>query len=156
MDRLMRQKGRSGKEKRHVRLYHWLLQTPAWKSLSPNARSIYVEMLTRYAGPNSNNGRIPFSYRDGAKRLGIGKNAVSAAFVALRERGFIVQTKKGGFNVKTKNLANEWRLTEYPSDIDNTAATKDFMKWPPPTAIQNTGTVAGQYGSCSGTPVAEM
>jgi hypothetical protein len=45
---LMRRKGRSGKAPRHVRLYHWLQESPAWRSLSANARAIYVAMAYYY------------------------------------------------------------------------------------------------------------
>jgi hypothetical protein len=61
--------GRSDKEARHVRLYHSMLKSSAWKSLTANARAIYIEMASRYGGPGSNNGRIPYSVRDAAKSL---------------------------------------------------------------------------------------
>ena len=35
----------------------------AWRSLSPNARAIYVEIVERYNG--TNNGLISFSIREG-------------------------------------------------------------------------------------------
>ena len=57
------------KAARHIRLYHWLLRSEAWQSLSANARAIYIEMATRYNG--SNNGQIPFSVRDAANRAHI-------------------------------------------------------------------------------------
>lgn len=112
------------REPRHVRLYHWFLKTEAWQSLSPNARALYIEIVTRYNG--SNNGRIGFSVRDAAKLLHIGKNGAADAFVELQERGFIVVTKRSGFSLKTKK-ATEWRLTEFCCDITNIFATKDFM-----------------------------
>jgi hypothetical protein len=59
------------KESRHVRLYHWFLKSEAWRSLSPNARALYLEIVERYNG--SNNGRIGFSIRDAAEALHIGK-----------------------------------------------------------------------------------
>ena len=154
---------KSNKEKapRHVRLYHWFLKGDAWRSLSPNARAIYVEIVERYNG--TNNGRISFSIREGADLLHIGKNAAAKALLVLQERGFIVATKRGGFNLRYKDqMATEWRLTEFSSDIDATFATKDFMKWTGPEK-QNTVAVRGQTlpargqsGTCERTVVAEM
>ena len=122
--------GRSTKEPRHVRLYHWLMQTPAWKSLNGNQRAIYVEMAALYRGPGSNNGRIPYSTRQGAESLRIGKSTAARAFAALQERGFIVARIKGAFSLKLRH-ATEWRLTEFPCDVTNQSPTKDFARWPP-------------------------
>jgi hypothetical protein len=146
------------KAARHVRLYHWLLRSEAWQSLSTNARALYVEMSARYNG--SNNGRIPFSVRDAAQCLSIGKNAASAAFTALQHRGFIIATRRSAFNVKTK-MATEWRLTEFSCDIDHAFATKDFMRWSPETqntvpAAGRTVPVAGRHGTCGETVVAKI
>ena len=146
------------KESRHLRLYHWFLKSEAWKSLSPNARALYVEVVTRYNG--SNNGRIGFSLRDAAKALHIGRDAASTAFAQLQDRGFLVIAKRSAFSLKTK-LATEWRVTEFPCDVTDTLSTRDFMRWSPekhftvPVAGP-TVPVAGQHGTCSTTVVAEM
>jgi hypothetical protein len=143
------------KEARHLRLYHWFLRSGAWQSLSPNARALYVEMVARYNG--SNNGRIHMSVREGADLLRIGKNAAATALVQLQERGFIVVTRRGGFNLRHRDqMATEWRLTEFCCDLTNSFATKDFMKWVPnshftvPVAGPSVP-VAGQMGTCEGT-----
>ena len=149
------------KAPRHVRLYHWFLKGDAWRSLSPNARAIYIEIVERYNG--TNNGRISFSIREGADLLHIGKNAAAKALLVLQERGFIVTAKRGGFNLRYKDqMATEWRLTEFSSDIDANFATKDFMKWTGPEK-QNTVPVRGQtvpvrgqLGTCEGTVDAKI
>ncbi len=156
----MSKKGRSNKGPRHVRLYHWFLQTPAWKSLSGNQRAIYVDMAERYAGVGSNNGRIPYSVRDAAEGLRIGKSTAARDIGILQERGFIVPTTKGAFSLKVRH-ATEWRLTEFPCDVTHQMATKEFTRWAP--KIQNavppqngTVPVAGLIGTCSGTGSAKM
>jgi DNA-binding transcriptional regulator YhcF (GntR family) len=123
-------KGRHTREKRHVRLYHWLMQTNAWRSLDATGRAIYIEIAARYAGPGSNNGRIPYSVRDAAKTLKIGKSTAARALKQLQERGFIVAITKGAFSRKLKH-ATEWRLTEFPCDITHDLATKEFARWSP-------------------------
>jgi hypothetical protein len=144
---------------RHIRLYHWMLNSPAWQSLSPIARCLYIEMASRYAGVDSNNGRIPYSVREGAEALVIGKATAHKALGDLVERGFIVPIKAGVFTLKR---ATEWRLTEFACDVTNAAATKDFMRWEP-SEIQNkvpvaelTVPVAERDRTCSRTVVAKM
>jgi hypothetical protein len=154
----MTKRTKQQKESRHVRLYHWFLKSEAWRSLSPNARALYVEIVTRYNG--SNNGKLPFSIREAADALHIGKNAASAAFSELQEKGFLVVTKRSAFSLKTK-AATEWRLTEFPCDVTNALASREFMRWSPEkqNTVPNTGPtvpVAGQYGTCSGTVVTKM
>src|SRR4051794_8826871 len=105
-------RGRSTGEARHVRLYHWLLATPAWKSLGAVERSIYVEMAALFNG--SNNGKIVYSIRQAAESLRIGKSKAAHAIARLVDRGFIVAEVKGGFNRKARH-ATEWRLTEFAS-----------------------------------------
>jgi DNA-binding transcriptional MocR family regulator len=85
-----------------------MLKTAAWRSLSANARAIYVEMASRFGGPGSNNGRIPYSVRDAAKSLKIGKSTAARAIETLQDRGFIVEVTKGAFSLKVKH-ATEWR-----------------------------------------------
>jgi hypothetical protein len=136
VDRLLQRKGRKGTAPRHVRLYHWLLESAAWQSLEPNCRALYVEMAGRYMGQN--NGRIPYSVREAASALRSSKATAARAFAVLVDRGFIVSTKTGAFRLKVRH-ASEWRLTEHYCDVTGAEATKDFMRWHP--EIQNTGSV---------------
>jgi DNA-binding transcriptional MocR family regulator len=107
---------------------HFMLNTAAWKSLDATARAIYVHMAMRYAGPGSNNGRLPYSVREAATELHIGKTTAARALHALIDRGFIVAMQRGAFSWK-KRHATEWRLTEFASDVDGGLATKDFARW---------------------------
>jgi hypothetical protein len=121
-----------------------MMRTEAWKSLKANDIAVFLAISARYAGPGSNNGRIPFATRDGAK-MGLGKTAVSASLKRLQERGFIVCEKRGGFNLKDGKRASEWRLTDHPSDISSELATREYQQWS--AQIQNTGPVARPTGS---------
>jgi hypothetical protein len=134
---------RARTEHRHVRLYHWLMNTLAWKSLDATARAVYIEMARRYAGQGSNNGRIHYSVREAADALRIGKSTAARALNDLVDRGFVVVMKKGGFNVK-KRHATEWRLTEFPCDVSNQLSTKEFARWPEKN--QTAGPVGGLVG----------
>jgi DNA-binding transcriptional MocR family regulator len=140
--------GRNTGEPRHIRLYHWLMQTPAWRSLDAIARAIYVEIASRYAGPGSNNGRIPYSVREAAESLRIGKTTAGRAFERLQQRGFIVSMKKGAFSLKVRH-ATEWRLTEFPCDVTHALESKDFIRWVPGNSER--GPVTDPKGTRSGT-----
>ena len=70
------------------------------------ARCAYVELAARYAGPGSNNGRLPFSLREMAVKLNVSKATAQRALHKLQERGFIVEMKKGAFSYKFDMPAN--------------------------------------------------
>jgi DNA-binding transcriptional regulator YhcF (GntR family) len=131
--------GRSDRESRHVRLYHWMIETPAWRDLSGNARAIYIGISSRYRGLNSNNGRIPYSVREAATELAISPATASREFHSLTDHGFIFPVTKGAFSVKSRR-ATEWRLTEFPCDITGALASKEFARWRS-IEIQNTVSV---------------
>lgn len=120
--------GRSTGNGRYVILTHWMMHTQAWQSLSTVARSAYIELAMRYAGPGSNNGRLPYSLREMAKELNVSKMTARRALRMLQERGFIVETKRGAFSLKERH-ATEWRLTEFGCDVTDALATKDFARW---------------------------
>ena len=61
------------KEARHVRLYMSMTKTHAWRDLNCYARAGYFEISSRYGGPDSNNGRIPYSGREMAANLKLWK-----------------------------------------------------------------------------------
>jgi DNA-binding transcriptional regulator YhcF (GntR family) len=123
--------GRSKKAARHVRLYHWMTDSDAWHDLNGLERAIYCEIAKRYAGPGTNNGRIPYSVREAATEFKVSPATASRALRSLENHGFIVPVTKGAFSLK-KRHATEWRLTEHSCDMTDAIASKDFMRWQPP------------------------
>lgn len=123
-DQRQRLKGRSTDDGKHTRLYRWLTRSPAWRSLKPAERCVYLELAERFNG--SNNGRISMSLRELEERVGVSKATASRALSVLVDRGFIVQTKEGSFRRKVRH-ASEWRLTEHPTESG--PATKEFVRW---------------------------
>jgi hypothetical protein len=134
-------------------LYHYMMDSPAWKSLGPIPRAVYLDLAKRYFG--SNNGRIGYSIRCAVAEFEIGNATAKRALDALQDRGFIVAVKKGAFNVKVRN-STEWRLTQFPSNISSDMASKDFMSWTPDKnktrypQRKRTDAVAEPLGVCSG------
>ena len=115
---------------RHVRLMEFMLASNAWQSLKAVDRALYVKLSRRYRGPDSNNGKIPYSVREAAAALKVGRSTANRAFHCLADRGFIVAKTPSGFNVKGRT-STEWLLTEFPDDTLSSVniASKSFMSW---------------------------
>jgi len=127
-------RGRSKGGPSYVMLYNWLQDTPAWRSMGPYSKCLYIEIRRRYNG--TNNGAISFSYREAEELLGCSNKPVPGAFRELQERGFIVPVQKGAFSWKVRfqgvGRATTWRLGELPQDIPiPEQATHDFKNWQP-------------------------
>ena len=124
-------KGRSTTDP-FVRLPHWMLKCPAWRSLSPVARCVLIELLVIYNGRN--NGYLAFSARDAAERVGCSKGTANRGLAELREKGFIDVSIVGAFYRKTRH-ATEYRLSLFECDRTGSMATKEFMRWSNPKPI---------------------
>lgn len=105
-------------------LHTYMLASPAWLSLSTAARSVYVQLLSRYNG--SNNGSLGFSLRCASIECKIAINTAKRAFQELQDRGFIVQTRKGYFTMKIKH-ASEWLLTAFRDNRTGEIPERRFM-----------------------------
>jgi hypothetical protein len=63
-----------------AQVFHYLLETPAWRDLDCVARGVYLEIKKHYSG--SNNGRIGLSCRQAADAIGMSPATASRAFKA--------------------------------------------------------------------------
>ena len=143
-------KGRSTTE-RFVALPHYMLRSAAWRSLSPVARSVFIELAAIYNG--GNNGRLALSVRDAADRMGCSKTTAARAFGELTQTGFIDLCSRGHFDRKTPHAA-EYRLTMHPCDRSSERASKRFMSWHPEEPKSVAGPSGGTAGPSSGTVTA--
>jgi hypothetical protein len=120
---------------RFVQLNHWMLKSPAWKTLPPNAKAVLLHMWQRNNG--TNNGYISYAVRE-AEEIGVSRSAAARAIEECIDRGFLVCTRDSAFNVKTRaafdndgtqaeSRARLWRLTA--ERANGQPATKDFMMW---------------------------
>lgn len=96
---------------RFARLDHRILTSNAYRALSPNARSLLVELVMIYNGEN--NGSLYLSVRDAAHRMGVADlSAASRAFDDLMALGFIEVTQESRFvSASETSRARCWRLT---------------------------------------------
>jgi hypothetical protein len=88
----------------HVRLYRWILDSPAYLSLSCQARAVLLEIARGHDG--TNNGRLGLSIRRASERCNIARGTAARAFVELQECGFIDCMTKGDSTGKTRKPAN--------------------------------------------------
>jgi hypothetical protein len=119
---------------KHVRLYDYMLKSPAYLSLGSPARAVLIEIARVYDGMN--NGRLGMSVRTLAERCRIARGTAMEALKELQDRGFIECVQVGSFTRKVRH-ASEWRLTWQTCDVSETPPDKPFMRWRPET--QNTG-----------------
>jgi hypothetical protein len=147
MPRRHNHKGRSTTE-RFVSLPHWMLQSPAWRSLSPVGRSVFIELAAIYNG--SNNGRIALSARDAAERVRCSKNTAARAFAELTQKGFVDLCSRGHFDRKTPHAA-EYRLTLHACDRTGERSSRRFMSWHPDQLKSVAGPTRGTAGVSTGT-----
>lgn len=128
MSATKKQRGRSNATgrnttERFVALPHYMLRAVAWKTLSPNAKALLLDVWARHNG--SNNGEISYAVRE-AEEIGLSKDQTARAFRELTERGFLKLRKLSTFNLKTKE-ARCWELTA--ERYQETPPSKDFMRW---------------------------
>jgi DNA-binding transcriptional MocR family regulator len=126
-----RNKGRRSSETKHLRIYWWMFNSPAYPSLDCTCRCGLHELMFNFNGRN--NGDIIGSVRWLRDRLGVGINTAVRVYATLQERGFIKVSVKGSFDWKTgarKGEATRWHLTMIEGPNGETP-TKDFMTWAP-------------------------
>jgi hypothetical protein len=120
-----------------------MLRSQTWRSLSPVARSVFIELAAIYNG--SNNGHLALSTRDAAERVRCSKDTAAKALADLIAKGFIEVCSRGHFDRKSPH-ASEYRLTLYSCDRTGGRASKAFMSWRDEQPKSVAGTVGGTAG----------
>jgi len=116
-----------------LKLTWFMLESAAWRALTPAARATYIELAKLYNGRN--NGWLALSVRDAAERCKINKDTAAKALAALQGAGFVECVIPGGFSRKVRH-ATEWRLTGERCDKTGALPSKAFMRWRPPPPSQ--------------------
>jgi hypothetical protein len=120
-----------------VRIYHDLMDSPAWRTASLGARCVVLAIWRRHSGKN--NGKIPYGRRDAQADLGCGSHQAVRYLGDAQERGFIVITRRGSFDWKNGSRAARtalWRLTM--ERCNGRDPTNEWAAWTPPE-IHSTG-----------------
>jgi hypothetical protein len=109
----------------YLQLWHELLKSPAWRSLSGPAIKVFLELAARFNG--GNNGRLLLPYEDAKRNLGLGKTTVMRAFRELERKGFVLRVKPGNWYFRQ---AHEWAITIKPLQ-DEISARNTWRYWSP-------------------------
>jgi hypothetical protein len=118
------QKGRRRSGPPFLSLYHYILKSDAWRELTPQERTVLIQIAARFNG--TNNGNIAASVRDLAEECNIAVNTVTKAIGRLISIGFIDRTQEGSFSYKVRHAA-EYRLTWARCDRTGQAPRSLFM-----------------------------
>ena len=124
----MGQRRKKSSQGHFTALHEFMQATPAWASLSPAERAVYVELARRYRG--ANNGELVLGVREAAAACNISKNTAGRAFAVLSERGFVEVVTPAGFSRKDR-VATVWRLTIHRCDVTHQPPGRGFMRWKP-------------------------
>lgn len=129
MPRKHNSKGRSKGDGRFVALPHFMLETPAWRSLPVYERAAFIEVAQLYDG--ANNGYLDMGVRRLAERLGISENKANWSLQELVRRGFLEVAEASAFNRKDRK-ATAFRLTFKPCDRTKQPPSRACLLWTPP------------------------
>lgn len=106
-------------KKNEQRGEHWtklvrnMMETPAWRALSPVAQALYPWLRMEWKGPQANNnGKIQFSVRQAATALGVALNTAGRGFHDLQAKGFIAVTKPAQLGLGGEARSPMYELTE--------------------------------------------
>ena len=111
-------------------LRHEVLNSPAWKRMSPGARLLYIALLRRLSFLSYNNGHVFLATRLAAREIGASQRAVCVWYDELEHYGFVVMTEPGSMGPKGR--ATHWRITDMGwGELDGkpVRASKDYLKW---------------------------
>lgn len=125
MSRRYKDKGRI--EGPFVPLLKETMASPAWRTMSPVGRLLYIALKARYGINLKNNGRIYLSVRMAARETGLNKDTITRAFHENVHYGFIRMTEAGCLGLEGRGKAPHWRLTEL--GYMTNPPTRDFMRW---------------------------
>lgn len=119
-------KNKNRSKGKFIMLRHDIYDSEAWRSLSPKARCVWLELARRYNGIN--NGDIGLSNREAGKACNISKNTGGKALIELEEKGFIKVTAYSGFKNKYR-VANRYALTH--ERYQDKPPTNEWRNWKP-------------------------
>jgi hypothetical protein len=105
-----------------------VLDSAAWKAMSPSARIVYIAIKRNYNHQANNNGRLYLAGRNGAKATGLSPNTVWRCVRELIHYGFAVVTRSATLGTNGHGRPTALRLTEMGTRADP-LPTRDFLKW---------------------------
>ena len=117
--------GRSKKGSPFVQIPKWVMQSHAWRRLTPADRCVWLELTAVYNG--TNNGYIAAPVRALGDRLNVSHHTAARCLRNLVTLGFVEITAGSNFSKKNRTAA-EYRLTHLECDRTHQPAKKTFMR----------------------------
>lgn len=117
---------------RYVRVYHSLLNSPAYRVLGFAAKALFYDLREKMNG--SNNGNIEATMTTLKHKGWSSSGTLATALYELRALGFIVQTRGGGVEFGSKVCAL-YRFTDLATfdipklGLSKTPATHDYLQF---------------------------
>ena len=108
-----RDKRNEGRAEHFTQLIRSMMETPAWRALTPTAQALYPWVRLEWRGArNNNNGKLRLSVRQAATKLGIGVNTAARAFHDLQAKGFLFVTEPARLGMSGQAKSPAFELTE--------------------------------------------
>ncbi|UXC37104.1 hypothetical protein [Cupriavidus gilardii] len=116
----------------HARVYHSLLNSPAWRVLGPSAAKLFIDL--RATLTSTNNGNLNATLSELKHRGWTSPTTLAKALYELRAMGFIAVTREGGLKMGTR-VCTLYRFTdlevyEQPKiGVQACKATHDYLRF---------------------------
>lgn len=107
-----------------AKLWREVMDSPAYRDLSSDAKALLIEFSYRNNG--NNNGSIFIPVKTAMELLGKSKKPALKAFKELESHGFLALTNHASWQ---QRIAREYRITSEP--CGGREPTDDFKNWSP-------------------------
>ncbi|MEM7075310.1 MAG: hypothetical protein AAF484_09500 [Pseudomonadota bacterium] len=114
-------------------MIHSVMDTPAYRALTPLEQALYVWVKRRWKGEErNNNGEITLSTREAATCMKVHHQTVAKAFHGLQQKGFLVVTVQAALGEPGIGRCPRYEITELPLPGKRpNEARKLFKQWSP-------------------------
>ena len=124
MSRKKRQRKSKGP---HVQVPKAIMATPAWRTMSPWARLLWIDLRGWLRNDDLNNGKVHRACRKAAEAIGANKDTIARRFVELEHFGFLRRTAEGFLGSDGRGIAAKYRFTDLAYGTH--PPTREYEKW---------------------------
>ncbi len=108
-----------------------VMESPAWRALSPVAQALYPWLRLEWHGAKANNnGKIRFSVRQAAQAMGVARATAAKGFHDLQAKGFLVITEAAVLGREGQAKSPAFEVTEIAVN-PAPAGSRLFLTWQP-------------------------
>jgi hypothetical protein len=110
-----------------VRVPKRIMESPAWRAMSPIARLVWIDTRGWLRNDDLNNGKLYRSCRKAAKAIGCSPNTAMVAFAENEHFGFMRKTAEGFLGGDGYGIAAHYRFTDLAYGTQ--PPTRDYEQW---------------------------